>query len=36
MFQMKEKDKNMQKLMNEIKRGNVPEKEFKKIVVNMI
>ena len=36
MLQMKEQDKNLQGQLNEEKIGNLPEKEFRVIIVKMI
>ena len=36
MYQMKEKDKTPEKQLNEVEIGNLPEKEFRIIIVKMI
>ena len=36
MYQMKEQDKNPEKQLNEVVIGNVPEKEFRIMIVKMI
>ena len=36
MYQMKEKDKTPEKQLHELEIGNLPEKEFRKIVVKII
>ena len=36
MYQMKEQDKTPEKEINEVKIGNLPEKEFRKRIMNMI
>ena len=36
MYQMKEQDKTPEKQLNEVEIGNLPEKEFRKIIVRMI
>ena len=36
MLQMKEQDKNLQEQLNEEKIGNLPEKEFRVMIVKMI
>ena len=36
MLQMKEQDKNLQEQLNEEEKGNLPEKEFRVMLVKMI
>ena len=36
MYQMKEQDKTPQKQLNEVEIGNLPEKEFRIMIVKMI
>ena len=36
MYQMKEQDKTPKKQLNEVEIGNLPEKEFRKMIVKMI
>ena len=36
MYQMKEQDKNPEKQLNEVEIGNLPEKEFRLMIVKMI
>ena len=36
MYQMKEQDKIPEKQLNEVEIGNLPEKEFRKMIVKMI
>ena len=36
MFQTKEQDKNPQEQLNEVEIGNLPEKEFRVMIVKMI
>ena len=36
MYQMKEQDKNPEKQLNEVHRGNLPEREFRIMIVKMI
>ena len=36
MYQMKEQDKTLEKQLNEVEIGNLPEKEFRIMVVKMI
>ena len=36
MYQMKEQDKTPEKRLNEMERGNLPEKEFRIMIVKMI
>ena len=36
MYQMKEQDKTPEKQLNEVEIGNLPEKEFRKMIVKMI
>ena len=36
MYQMKEQDKTPEKQLNEVEIGNLPEKEFRIIIVKMI
>ena len=36
MYQMKEKDKTPEKQLNEVEIGNLPEKEFRTMIVKMI
>ena len=36
MYQMKEQDKNLEKQLNEVVIGNLPEKEFRIMIVKMI
>ena len=36
MYQMKEQDKTPEKQLNEVEIGNLPEKEFRVMIVNMI
>ena len=36
MYQMKEQDKTPEKQLNEVEIGNIPEKEFRKMIVKMI
>ena len=36
MYQMKEQDKTSEKQLNEVEIGNLPEKEFRKMIVKMI
>ena len=36
MYQMKEQDKNPEKQLNEMEIGNLPEKEFRIMIVKMI
>ena len=36
MYQMKEKDKTPEKQLNEVEIGNIPEKEFRIMIVKMI
>ena len=36
MYQMKEQDKTPEKQLKEVEIGNLPEKEFRKIIVKMI
>ena len=36
MYQMKEKDKTPEKQLNEVEIGNLPEKEFRIMIVKMI
>ena len=36
MFQMKEQDKTSEKQLNEVETGNLPEKEFRIMIVKMI
>ena len=36
MYQMKEQDKTQEKQLNEVETGNLPEKEFKVMIVKMI
>ena len=36
MYQMKEKDKTPEKQLNEVEIGNLPEKEFRVMIVKMI
>ena len=36
MYQMKEQDKTPEKLLNEVEIGNLPEKEFRIMIVKMI
>ena len=36
MFRMKEQDKTSEKQLNEVETGNLPEKEFRIMVVKMI
>ena len=36
MFQMKEEDKTSEKQLNEVEIGNLPEKEFRIMIVNII
>ena len=35
-YQMKEKDKTPEKQLNEVEKGNIPEKEFRIMIVKMI
>ena len=35
-YQMKEKEKNPEKQLNEVEIGNLPEKEFRILIVKMI
>ena len=35
MYQMKEQDKTSEKQLNEVEIGNLPEKEFRKMIVKM-
>ena len=35
MYQMKEQDKTPEKLLNEVEIGNLPEKEFRIMIVKM-
>ena len=35
-YQMKEQEKNPEKQLNEVERGNLPEKEFRIMIVKMI
>ena len=36
MYQMKEQDKTPEKQLNEVEIGNLPEKEFRIMIVNVI
>ena len=36
MYQMKKQDKTPEKQLNEVEIGNLPEKEFRKMIVKMI
>ena len=36
MYQMKKKDKTQEKQLNEVELGNLPEKEFRIMIVKMI
>ena len=36
MYHMKEQDKSPEKQLNEVEIGNLPEKEFRKMIVKMI
>ena len=36
MYQMKEQDKTPEKQLNEVEIGNIPEKEFRIMIVKMI
>ena len=36
MYQIKEQDKTSEKQLNEVEIGNLPEKEFRKMIVKMI
>ena len=36
MYQMKEQDKTPEKQLNEVEIGNLPEKEFRIVIVKMI
>ena len=36
MYQMKEQDKTPEKQLHEVEIGNLPEKEFRKMIVKMI
>ena len=36
MYQMKEQDKTPEKQLNEVERGNLPDKEFRVMIVKMI
>ena len=36
MFQMKEQDKTLEKQLNEVEIGDLPEKEFRIMIVKMI
>ena len=36
MYQMKEQDKTPEKLLNEVEIDNLPEKEFRRMIVKMI
>ena len=36
MYQMKEQDKTPEKQLNEVETGNLPEKEFRIMIVKMI
>ena len=36
MYQMNEQDKNTEKQLNEVEIGNLPEKEFRIMIVKMI
>ena len=36
MYQMKEQDKTLEKQLNEMEIGNLPEREFRKMIVKMI
>ena len=36
MYQMKEQEKTPEKQLNEVEIGNIPEKEFRKMIVKMI
>ena len=36
MYQMKEQDKTPEKQLNEVERGNLPEKEFRIMILKMI
>ena len=36
MYQMKEQDKTLEKQLNEVEIGSLPEKEFRIIIVKMI
>ena len=36
MYQMKEQDKTPEKQLNEVEKGNLPEKEFRIMIVKMI
>ena len=35
-YQMKEQDKTLEKQLNEEETGNLPEKEFRKMIVKML